>query len=123
MSFWTSIENAPKEAEYWMPMFFYRDPVTGAYTPYYPATYLGIPQPWLCPLSAGVGIMVNYRCVVYDIDHNILDTRNLENIVVVDGEEYVYNWSKGISGWAVAVPIGIIAVLGIAVVASKKRGR
>ena len=90
MSFRTSLINAPEEAEYWMPIFYYRDPVTGAYTPYYPEDYLNISQSWLCPLSAGDGIMVDYRCVVYDSDFNIIGTRDLHNIVVIDGEEFAY---------------------------------
>jgi len=123
MSFWTSIENAPEEAKYWMPVFYYRDPVTGAYTPYYPEDYyLDIPESWLCPLSAGSGIMVNFRCVIYDEGYEIIGTRDLDNIVVRDSEEFVYNWAEGgISGWMIAVPLGIAALLGIATVASKRR--
>ena len=122
MSFWTSIENAPDKAKYWMPVFYYRDPITGAYTPYYPEDYLDIPQSWLCPLSAGAGIMVDFRCVIYDDAYEIIGTRDLSNIVVRDNEEFVYNWARGISGWIVAVPLGIAALLGVAVVAGKKRG-
>ena len=120
MSFWTSIENAPAKAEYWMPIFYYRDPETGIYTPYYPEDYLDIPESWLCPLSAGAGIMVDFRCVIYDDNHEVLDTRDLSNIVVRDDEEFVYNWSKGISSWMIAAPIGL-AFLGITILASKKK--
>ena len=121
MSFWASIENAPTKAKYWMPIFYYRDPVTGAYTPYYPGDYLDIPQAWLCPLSAGAGIMVDFRCVIYDSSYEIIGTKDLSNVVVKDGEEFVYNWSKGIGGWAVA---GIVAaILGITVVATKAKRR
>jgi len=123
MSFWTSIENAPKEAEYWMPIFYYRDPETGAYTPYYPPDYLDIPENWLCPLSAGAGIMVDYRCVIYDADYGIISTRDLSNIVVVDDEEFVYKWTGGgIAGWLIGVPLGIAGLVGLAKVAGKKRG-
>ena len=122
MSFWASIENAPAKAEYWMPIFYYRDPETGIYTPFYPEGYLDIPESWLCPLSAGAGIMVDFRCIIYDDNHEILDTRDLSNIVVRDDEEFVYSWSKGISGWMIGVPLGIAALLGIATVAKKKRG-
>ena len=123
MSFWVSIENAPKEAKYWTPIFYYRDPETGAYTPYYPDEYLDIPQSWLCPLSAGTGIMVDFRCLTYDDDYETIGTRDLSNIVVRDGEEFVYEWAGGgISGWLVALPLGMAALLGIAVVAGKKRG-
>lgn len=92
MSFLTTLKNPPEEARYWMPVFYYRDPETGAYTPYYPEDYLDIGEPWLCPLSVGAGIMVDYRCVVYDLDYEIIGTRNLYNIVVRDDEEFVYNW-------------------------------
>jgi len=125
MSFWTSIENAPEEAVYWMPIFYYRDPETGSYTPYFPEDYyLDIPQSWLCPLSAGAGIMVDYSCMIYNENYDTIDRRDLYNIVVRDDDEFVYTWKgKGISGWAIAVPIGLAAILGIAVVAKRKKGR
>ena len=123
MSFWASIENAPEEAEYWMPVFYYRDPETGAYTPYYPEEYLDIPQSWLCPLSAGSGIMVDFRCVIYGRDHEIIGTRDKSNIVVRDSEEFVYSWAGGGINWKIAaVPLGMAALLGIAIAAGKKRG-
>jgi len=109
----TSVENPPEEAVFWMPAFYYRDPVSGSYTPYYPEDYLAIGQSWLCPLSAGAGIMVDYRCIVYDADYNIMGTRDLSNIVVKDGEEFIYNWgiSAGISMWWILAPLGILGVL------------
>jgi len=123
MSFLTSLRNPPEEAVYWMPVFYYRDPETGAYTPYYPEGYLDIGEPWLCPLSAGEGIMVDYRCVVYDENCDIIDSKDLYNIVVRDDEEFVYNWkAEGISPWAIAAPLGIAAILGIAMAVSRKGG-
>lgn len=125
MSFWTLIENAPEEARYWMPIFYYRDPVTGAYTPYSPGYLLDIPQSWLCPLSAGEGIMVDYRCVIYDSAHDVIGTRDLYNIIVIDGKEFTYNWEerKGVSPWMILAPVGILAVVGIASVIKKKKTR
>lgn len=123
MSFWVSLRDAPEEAEHWMPIFYYRDPETGIYTPYYPENYLDIPQSWLCPLSAGAGIMVDFRCVVYDSNYEIIGTRDLSNIVVKDSEDFIYSWKKeGVSPWAIVAPIGIVAVIGIAL-AAKKGGR
>lgn len=123
MTFLTSLINAPKEARYWMPIFYYRDPVTGFYTPYSPGDYLDIDQPWLCPLSAGIGIMVNYRCVVYDENYNIIGTRDLYNIIVRDDEEFIYNWKakKEISPWVILAPVGILAVVGVALAVKRKR--
>lgn len=124
MSFWTSLINAPEEARYWMPNFYYRDPVTGVYTSYSPGYSLDISQSWLCPLSAGGGIMVDYRCVIYDSAHNIIGTRDLYNVVVIDGEELAYDWKpvkKGISPWVVIAPVGILAVVGIVMAAKKKK--
>ena len=120
MSFYASIENAPKEAQYWNPIFYYRDPDTGSYDPYYPAGYLDIPESWLCPLSAGSGIMVDYRCVIYDAGYEIIDTRDLSNIVVRDNEEFVYKWAGGgVIGWLIGVPLGLAALLGISKAAGK----
>lgn len=123
MTFWTSLINAPEEARYWMPIFYYRDPVTGVYTPYSPGYLLDIPQSWLVPLSAGDGIMVDYRCVIYDSAHNIIGTRDLYNIVVIDGEELAYDWEekKEVSPWMILAPVGILAVVGIALATKKKK--
>ena len=121
MSFSTSIKNTPEEAIFWMPTFYYRDPVTGAYTPYYPAGYLDIEQSWLCPLSAGKGIMVDYRCIIYNVRKGILGTRDLHNIVVKDDVEFVYNWGAGgLNIWTI-LPWGLVGVLGIILIASRKR--
>ena len=122
MSFYTSVKRVPEKAKYWSPFFFYRNPSTGAYTPYYPEDYLDIPQSWLCPLSAGAGIMVDFRCVIYDDSYQIIGTRDLSNIVVRDDEAFVYDWGgEGTGSWLIAVPLGIAALVGVAVVASKKR--
>jgi len=123
MSFLASIKNPPKEAVYWLPVYYYRNPETGIYTPYSPDDYLGIGESWLCPLSAGAGIMVDYRCVVYNSGYNIIGTRDLKNIVVKDGEEFVYDWgvpeaAPGLIPWVIG---GGLAVIGILVAIAKKR--
>lgn len=121
MSFLTSLKNPPKDAVYWLPTFYYRDPETGAYTPYYPEDYLNIGGLWLCPLSAGMGIMVDYRCVVYDGNYNIIGSKDQFNIVVKDGEEFVYNWGAGLGGWLMAaLALGVAA---IAMVVRPKRAK
>jgi len=122
MSFLTSLQNPPKEARYWMPVFYYRDPVTGSYTPYYPKEYhLDIPQSWLCPLSAGAGIMVDYRCVIYDSNREIIGIKDLNNIVVRDSEEFVYNWGAGkINAWMLIAPIAVLGVVATALARRKK---
>lgn len=114
MSFLASIKNAPKEAVYWMPAFYYIDPITGAYTPYYPGDYLDIIESWLCPLSAGEGILVDYRCIIYDANHNILDTKDLYNIKVKDSKEFTFNWGGKLNIMMIAIPVGFIGLIGIA---------
>jgi len=123
MTFGTLLINPPEMARYWKPIFYYRDPVTGIYTPYEPDDLLDIWQSWLVPISAGAGVMVDYRCIVFDDDRNIIGTRNLNNIVVVDDEVFIFDWKpekKGVSPWVILAPVGILAAIGI-VMATKKK--
>jgi len=121
MSFPTSLKNPPAEARYWMPAFYYTDPDTGDVIPYYPSSYyLAIEESWLCPLAAGDGVKVDYRCIVYDEGHNIIDSKDLYNITVRDDKEFVFNWTMGkFNVWYLIVPAAIIGV----VVAFRKKRR
>ncbi|MBA7499309.1 hypothetical protein ES704_02049 [subsurface metagenome] len=123
MTFWTLLENPPEEARYWIPIFYYRDPETGYYTAYSPDDILDIWQSWLVPISAGAGVMVDYRCRIFDDARNTIATRDLSNIVVVDGEPFIYDWEpvkKGISPWVILAPVGFLAVIGVVAAAKKK---
>jgi len=123
MSFRTSLINAPEDTRYWVPVFYYRDPETGFYIPYSPEEHLNVGESWLCPLSTGAGIIVNYRCRVFDDVYNIIGTRDIKNIVVADGEEFIYNWKvkKEVSPWVILAPVGILTALGVIVAATRKR--
>ena len=114
MSFVVSLKNPPKEAAYWLPAIYYRNPVTSAYTPYYPEEKLMVGLNWLCPLSAGNGTMVDFRAVIYDASENIIDSKDVSGVVVADGQEFEYNW--GGAGWRSFTPWLIGGVLAAAVV-------
>lgn len=119
MSFLTSLKNPPKVARYWIPIFYVFDPVTGLYTPYSPVDYLDIGQNWLCPLHAYDGIIVDYRCVVYDGDYNIIGSKDLYDIKVKDGQEFVFNWAgKGVS--SLVLPIALVVGMGLALALVRK---
>jgi len=126
MSFLVSIDNPPAEAAYWLPAIYYRDPETGVYTPYTPADYLLVTSSWECPLSAGDGIMVDFRAITYGAHFNILGTRDLSNIVVKDGKEFIYDWGAGRAAgpnmwmWVALIQIPVVAGL---ILYSRRRSR
>lgn len=107
MSFPISIKNVPAETAFWKPAVYEGVNI------YYPSDYLTPSQKWTCPLFAGAGITVDIRAVVYDSSYNILSTKDLYEVVVKDGQEFVFNWGGGLGSFAIPAVLGGLLVLAL----------
>lgn len=122
-SFPISLKNPPAVAAFWMPVVYQFNPETGSYTSYYPPDYLALTEKWTCPLIAGGGILVDIRAIVYDSGHSIIDTKDQNDVLVKDGQEFVFYWSGaggGMLKWVIGVGALTALVIVIVDVARKK---
>lgn len=88
MTFKINVKGFPTGIAYWMPsvlansvLYYPPDPILLRFTS------------WVAPVTAGTGIVINFRCSIYDSAQKIIDTNNVYNITVRDGVEYIYDWS------------------------------
>lgn len=120
-SFLIGLKNPPSKAVYWMPVVYYN---SQTYYPEYAQT-LTLATLYYCPLQAGEGISVDFRCIVYDNYDVKLDSQDLYEVEVKDGRTYHYNWaSNKFDGAGISKGLvigGLIALVTIMVICSRTK--